>query len=223
MEISNIKRFNELWQRGEFTLPIVILIGGAAGTGKSTLADKLKNEIAACNVLGTPIIRTLLKMFIPYSKNYSLYKHTFDLLPSREKNIKSIKLLNENFREQSIPVNNVINEYIKFIISEKQNHIIEGSNIIPCEERREFKDVILIEFYMYIDSEEVHKIAFTGPTHNREINKSRFSNLRLLQKFVLEEAHRAGKQVFEMNESYEKILKFIDFEIGVALDKYKMK
>ncbi len=216
---DNIKKYNRLWKEGRFTIPVVILIGGAAGTGKSTLASKLVEEISNVNLMGTPIIRTLLKLFVTHSKNPYLYKHTFDLYPGNRKNLKSVKLLEKYYNQQSEPIMEVTEQFLNFLSSEKQNYIIEGSNILP-KQYSNHRDIILIEIYMEVSDEKIHRKMFSGPTHNREISDNRFENLRLLHDYVIKQAKKMKKKTIDHDYNYLEVLEYIDKEIGKYLKKY---
>jgi len=74
-----IVRYNELWEQGEVSKPVVFLIGGYAGTGKSTLAKEITNYFKNINVLPTGIIRSILREYVSKESNPYLYAHTYNL------------------------------------------------------------------------------------------------------------------------------------------------
>ena len=219
--MESIKKYNELWEAGKYTNPICILIGGAAATGKSSLAQKLQHEISHMNLMVTPLIRSMLKLFIPKDTNPYLYQHTFDLVKHyiEDGDRKKLKLLLDRYELQSKPIGFSIEEFIEFIASERQNYIIEGSNILPHKRAYEIENLILIEFYMQVSDEDAHREMFSGPTHNRYISNVRFRNLRLLNDYVAKEAKRHNKKIFEYNTDYKEILKYIDEEVGKKLQE----
>ena len=77
--MKNLKIYNKYWLDGQITSPLVIIIGGAAGTGKTVLAYKLQKDIPYLNYLTAALIRSLLTIYISNKQNPYLHKHTFEL------------------------------------------------------------------------------------------------------------------------------------------------
>lgn len=213
---KNIREFNKLWEKGEFTTPICILIGGAAATGKSSLAKRLQHDISHINLIGTPLIRSMCGLFIAQRQNPYLGQHTFDLVECADVESEKKKLI-ERYKEQSNPIKKTVREFMRFIKSEKQNYIIEGSNILPNGIQEDADGVIVIEIYLCVEDKNTHKIMFSGPTHNRLLTKNRFINLRILNRFIYSDSINKGRKIFDVEQKYEEILDYIDKKIGEHL------
>lgn len=60
-KFPSIRTYNRLWERGEIDKPIVLLISGYAGTGKSTLVEGLKRHFPYLNTMQTGILRAMAR------------------------------------------------------------------------------------------------------------------------------------------------------------------
>ena len=57
--------------------PLIILIGGAAGTGKTSTAKSLCNQLDIAHRLGSGFIREIAKSFVPKNEQPFLYNFSF--------------------------------------------------------------------------------------------------------------------------------------------------
>src|SRR3989338_750280 len=108
----NIQKYKEMWLQGKIDRPLIILIGGCAGTGKSTLAKQLLEQFPFSSILQTAAIRAILRTFISPDKNPFLYVHTYDL-PTVDAGDKAISLY-DRYRAQVEPIAMSINKLIEF-------------------------------------------------------------------------------------------------------------
>ena len=58
--IERLRRYSEL---AELDLPIIVLIGGATGTGKSTVATEVAYRLGVTRVTSTDLVRQTLRAF----------------------------------------------------------------------------------------------------------------------------------------------------------------
>jgi 2-phosphoglycerate kinase len=123
-----------------------------------------------------------------------------------------------NFKRQSKPIMNGVERFFDFIISEKQNYVIEGSNILPRDWDYNKKKMILIEMYMTVSDNEVHTTMMGGPTHKRAMTQDQLDNARILNEYTVAKAKEMGKMIFEYDADYKSILAYIDQEIGKAIN-----
>lgn len=221
--LKNLKKYNELWESGKVTKPLVIIIGGAAGTGKTVLSYKLQKDIPFINYLTAALIRSLLGLFITEWENPYLRLHTFELQKVENGNNElDTKKLIKKFQKQSEPIIAGIENFLIFLASEKQHYIIEGANVLPRKWNYKQDKLIVIPLVMKVSDPKVHSQMMGGPTHNRDVTDEKMVNVRILNDFAIEEAKKNEIKVFEYNADYEEILSFIDGEIGKELLKMKL-
>lgn len=208
----NIERFNKLWSSAEIRRPIVILIGGYSGTGKSTLAGHIRENIESAQVITTGLVRSILQSLIPCEQNPYIHQHTYNLFQD-VKVQRGVVTATDAFNIQINTLGAAIKKIVEFARSEKQHVIIDGNHVFPgCVDPQE--DMIILEFYLKVTSREAHRRMLAGPTHNREIGDQQFSMARTFHDFLVQEASAKGKEVYEYSDSRARALAKIDAELG---------
>lgn len=199
--MNSILQYNMAWEQKEITIPLVILIGGYAGTGKSTLANSIIKQLPFMNNFPTGIIRATLRDYITAKENPFLYCHTYDL-HEKEGDVR------DHYIEQCKPIIEAINQSIEFVNSEKQMILFDGNHILPgTMNPKKFTNVI--EIYLKVSDPEKHLKMLSGPTHNREITEKQFETARILHDFIVQEAEKFEKPLFEFNQCEEGVLEII--------------
>ena len=203
----HIARYNEMWSKGGVDRPLVILIGGYAGTGKSTLAKQLASHFPHSTILQTAVLRSLMRLSISKESNPFLHVHTYEL-SDVDVGKRQIPLI-EKYETQVQPVTAFINELINFAGTEKQQRIIEGAQILP-RLLHPSSFVISTEMYLKVSDVERHKRTIAGPTHNRTLTPEQFTDGRMIHDHIVEQAQSMGKEVYEIDEAYDKAMAHID-------------
>ena len=99
------------WQRVEhLDVPVVILIGGATGVGKSTIATQLAARLGIVRVVATDAIREVMRAMLSPELMPTLHVSSFQAdRAMREPPIKNADALVVGFREQTAAVSVGIN------------------------------------------------------------------------------------------------------------------
>jgi len=172
-------------------MSLIILIGGTAGTGKSTLARKLANELNISHRIGTGFIREILRSVTNKNKSPSLFSYTF-----RSRN----------------PVLNIINQAkilkpaiircIKRAREEGTSLIIEGNHLIPQLYKNEDFDLMFV-----ISSDEKLEQQLKGKTHSeRVISNQDLINIKKINNFILSDAESTNIPII-INKTIELSIK----------------
>ena len=183
--------------------PLIILIGGAAGTSKTTFGKKICNEFDIDHRLGTGFIREIAKSYISREENPFLYNYSFQ----PHINISPF----ENLYKQSAVINNSMELCINRSYNEGTSLLIEGVNVIPglidtthCS----FMIVLSVEDY------DQHYSMINGKTHfKRKISRKKFTNVRLIQERLMEAAinnHWSINKVNSIDNVINKIKNHIE-------------
>lgn len=200
--MDTILLYNQAWEQKKITTPLVVLIGGYAGTGKSTLGKEIVNLVPNLNNFPTGIIRATLRDYITIQDNPYLYHHTYDL-HEMGGDVK------EHFLEQCKPIIGAINQSIDFANSEKQMILFDGNHILPgMMNPKKHKNVV--EIYLKVSDPTIHREMLSGPTHNRDIAEKQFETARILHEYIVQEAEKFKKPLFEFNQWQDGVLQLIE-------------
>ncbi|MSQ23118.1 MAG: hypothetical protein EXR58_00980 [Chloroflexi bacterium] len=191
----SLSAFNAAWGDSPDLAPLFVVVGGAAGTGKSTVAGELSAQIPGLTVVSTALIRTVLRA--TRSNGLWLDAHTYDL-PSVEA-----------FVEQSRPIMAAINELARFARSERQLFAVEGSSLVPGL-FSEPVGVTAIELYLAVSDPDQHRMMLGGPTHARKLSERQFGRCRVLQDFIIAEAAQQSRIVVEFDAGLDVALALVE-------------
>lgn len=207
-----IDLFNELWRKKEIVRPLLIMVGGYAGTGKSTLIEGLRARIDYLNPYATGFARAAAQCFISKERNPALYESTFKL-HSILRGAFSEDEIWSLFLQQRTPVENILCNCASFIASEHQHTAIDGNHISPNLLQRVASsgaEVHPVYLCLKVSDPAKHMEMMQGPTHSRQLSGMDCVTARVIHDRMIAEASHAGFEVFEYNQALEKSLKYID-------------
>ncbi|MHA2029306.1 MAG: hypothetical protein ACW99A_16680 [Candidatus Kariarchaeaceae archaeon] len=174
--------------------PMVILIGGVTGIGKSTLAQMLGARMTIKSLMGTDLIREVLRVTI--SDNLMPSLHTSSYIAYTKLDTSFLPALSQplvGFEEQARSVVVGVEAAIEQTIEDNEILIIEGVHLVPgLIKRKMIRHDSVIEFQLVLQDEKIHKSRLA----RRESKKSdratlyseHFLEIREIQKYLIEQA-----------------------------------
>jgi 2-phosphoglycerate kinase len=157
----------------------IVLVGGTAGTGKSTLARELSSFLGIDHRLGTGFLREVLRTETSPTKDPDLFTFTF----RSENPIKT--LLSQARRLRS-----AILACIRRARNEGTSLIIEGTHLVPELYGDVGADLMII---LSAPPLEAHLRRLQGPSHlKRMISADDFKNAVMINEYYRTEAEKCG-------------------------------
>ena len=157
-----------IWRRLRHEkIPLVILIGGTSGIGKSSVALELAHRLGIKQVIGTDTIREIMKNMIAPNLMPEIHYSSYEAWKSISYKVKEDKVI-VGFREQARAVAAGINAVIERSLKEGISLVIEGVHIVP-----EFITVNpnIVTFLLYLSSTETHKSRFFSRSQETHIRR----------------------------------------------------
>tara|TARA_Y100000768_G_C23979525_1_gene684937 strand:+ start:838 stop:1428 length:591 start_codon:yes stop_codon:yes gene_type:complete len=186
--------------------PIIILIGGAAGTSKTTNGNIICKHYEVNHRMGSGFMREAAKSFISKDQNPYLYNYSF----SPHDNTSPFN----NLYKQSESLKDPIERCIKRAYSEGTSLLIEGVNVIPGlidSDHVKFKCIFTVDDY------DQHENMITGKTHfKRKITKEQFGRVREIQDNFKILANQNDWSIIDLSGSTD-IIKKIKEQIRMRL------
>jgi len=199
--------------------PVVILIGGATGTGKSTLAMELAYRLGFVWVTGTDMIRETMRMTLPADLVPGLHDHSFRgiLLGGHVLSDPRERVL-AGFRQQAAQVAVGVRAVIQRAILENSHIIIEGTHIMPPFEQfvPAGADVNVAGFILAVPDEVSHRARFFHRS-GRETGRSArtyldsFQSVRWIHDDLLRTAEEAEAVVLTNVDRGRTLIAAVDF------------
>ncbi|MCE7743490.1 MAG: AAA family ATPase [Candidatus Heimdallarchaeota archaeon] len=197
--------------------PSIILLAGVPGIGKSSLAVNLSERLEITNIIGTDMIRAILRQTISsklipeiHSSSYEAYKH---LKPTLNPILRPSIV---GYEEQSRHIIVGVEAAIQSALYSRENTIIEGVHLAPNLLNQEIlNDVHVIMILLYLEDEEEHIRRITSRGSKIEQRGSdryieAFPEIRDIQTYLVEEATKAKIPIIETSESSKAIAKMMD-------------
>jgi len=188
--------------------PLIILIGGAPGVGKSNLASALAYRLGVPRIVSTDAIRQALRSLISPDLSPELHSSSFtawrtELLPS-EAPKPSRKRVVRGFRRQVQQLTAPLEAIISRSVEEGTSLVMEGIHLVPgfiALER--FDGATVVELILNVSDPELHQSYFgarevqTDNRRRREHYLEHFDEIRIIQDFCAAQAKAEGVPVIE--------------------------
>lgn len=209
----------EKWTRlGRHERPAVILIGGATGVGKSTIASQLANRLGIVRFISTDSIRQVMRTFFSAELMPAIHYSSFNAGAAVRIPVgKNLDPQLVAFVEQVEMVSVGVKAVISRALEEGTSLVVEGVHLVPG-----FLDVatsdraLVLSLTVAVSDPELHMSHFQ--VRERETDGRRpftryvehFDEIRRIQDFILGRAAAEGTIVVDNVN--------IDDAVGMAVD-----
>jgi 2-phosphoglycerate kinase len=200
------------WRRVvSLDVPIVVLIGGATGVGKSTIATQLATRLGVVRVVATDAVREVMRAVFSRELMPSLHVSSFEAgnilrePPSRDAAIVG-------FREQTAAVAVGVNALLDRAAVEGTSLIVEGAHVVPgfIDPTAWADRVLAVQVIITVEEEDAHRSHFgvraadhAGRATGRYLQQ--FGNIRRVQRYIKSQALTHGVPVIA-NYSFDRSL-----------------
>lgn len=192
--LRRLRRYETL---RELDLPIILLVGGATGTGKSTLATEVAYRLGITRVSSTDFVRQTMRAFLSRRFMPSIHRSSFEVPEEDE-----LRDVLGAFVEQTQNVLIGVRAVIDRALQEGWSLVLEGVHLVPGMLPK-VENALVVHCVLAIEEEEMHAGHFwvrdASSEGLRPVEKylDSLADIRLIQQFVVEQAGRAGVPVVE--------------------------
>jgi 2-phosphoglycerate kinase len=220
LAIGRLRRYQEL---DELDLPLIILIGGATGTGKSTVAAEVAYRLGITRVTSTDFVRQTMRALFTPEFLPAIHYSSFDAgraLPTAQE--EEVDPLLHGFLEQTRHVLVGVQAAIDRSLEEGWSMVIEGVHLVPGMLPRLIDGAVVVECVIAIENEETHAGHFwirdAASEGLRPLDKylARLGDIRYLQDYIVERAQMERVPVLENAEREKAIRALMELVLAAA-------
>jgi 2-phosphoglycerate kinase len=193
---SAVRRYKGWRRLDRLERPLVVLIGGTTGVGKSTLATMLAARLGITRVIATDVIRQVLRAFFTHEAMPSVHFSAFEAGGL------------EGYRDQAERVATGIAAIVERAANEGNPVLVEGVHVVPGTLDPALRDrCVLAEAIVVVGDEELHRGHFSHRPGTRPAERylAAFEEIRALQDHLADGARVAGVEVID-NENIDAAL-----------------
>lgn len=204
--------------------PIIVLICGTSGVGKSTVAAEIAYRLGIPRLVSSDSIRQALRSLISSDLSAILHSSSFtawqtELLPGEDVDRVKTKRVHRAFQTQVQQVSAALSAILKRNYEENVSIVMEGVHVVPGFMPLDaMEDATIIELVFVQSDEDKHRQNFEKRQKSSAKRKSNrylghFQEIRLVQDFIVSQAKSEGIAIIDasnkeraIDEGFEIIL-----------------
>ena len=196
------RRLQRLSDLQALDVPLIVLVGGTAGTGKSTVAVEVAHRLGITRVASTDFIRQTMRAFFSREFMPAIHYSSFEAGRAVEPDVTGDPTV-LGFVEQCRQVCVGVEAAVQRALTEGWSMVLEGVHLVPGLVPAAVDGAVLVHVVMEIADEQVHRTHFhvrdaaTGGIRPMEKYLDRLDDIRRIQGYVVGRARREGVAVVE--------------------------
>ena len=218
--MRRLRRYRDLY---ELDLPVIVLVGGATGTGKSSVATDVAYRLGITRVTSTDFVRQTMRAFFSREFMPAIHYSSFEAgrAMAREDDEDSEAVLH-GFLEQTRDVLVGVQAAIDRALEEGWSMVLEGVHLVPGMLPKQIEGALVVQCVLAIDDAEAHAAHFwirdTDSNGVRPYEKylDAFDDIRLVQTYILGRARKHGVPVIQNGNIDDAIAGVMELVLAAA-------
>ncbi len=213
-----VGRLQRLADLQTLDVPIIVLIGGSTGTGKSTVAAEVAHRLGITRVASTDFIRQTMRAFFSREFMPTIHYSSFEAGEGVDSDVTGDPTI-VGFLDQCRHVCVGVEAAIERALQEGWSMVLEGVHLVPGLLPAEVEGALIAHVVVEIADEDVHRVHFhvrditTGGIRAMDKYLEKLDDIRRIQTYIVGRAQRQGVPVVE-NANVERT---IDEVIGIVM------
>jgi 2-phosphoglycerate kinase len=217
--MRRLRRYRDLY---ELDLPVILLVGGATGTGKSTVATDVAYRLGITRVTSTDFVRQTMRAFFSQEFMPAIHHSSFSAgrAMAEDGETEGEPVL-DGFLQQTREVLVGVRAAIDRVLEEGWSMVLEGVHLVPGMLPK-IDGALVVECVLSIDDPEAHAGHFwirdTDSEGVRPYEKylDAFDDIRLIQTYILGRARKHGVPVIENGNIEDAIGEVMELVLTAA-------
>jgi 2-phosphoglycerate kinase len=213
--------------------PLVILLGGTAGSGKSTVASDLASRLNIVRTQSTDMLREVMRSVVSKDAEPLLHQSSFsawtEFSDLKKKYVDADELLIGGFRKQADILGAAIGAVMQRATREGVSLIVEGVHIQPgvIDNWEQVDDAVVVPIMLGVLKPKALRQRISGRSVKVPRRRARhyldyFDSIWKLQSYLLSEADQAGVSIIintEREYVFREIMLTIIDQLAQSFDK----
>ena len=197
--VTQLQRLAELQS---LDVPIIVLIGGSTGTGKSTVAAEVAHRLGITRVASTDFIRQTMRAFFSREFMPTIHYSSFEAGEAVDEDVTGDPTV-VGFVDQCRHVCVGVEAAIHRSLTEGWSMVMEGVHLVPGLLPPEVNGALIVPVVVEIADADVHRMHFhvrdasTGGIRAMDKYLGKLEDIRRIQTYVVARARREGVPVVE--------------------------
>ena len=218
--MRSLRRYQDLY---ELDLPIILLVGGATGTGKSTVATDVAYRLGVTRVTSTDFVRQTMRAFFSREFMPAIHFSSFEAgRATADEDAEGSEAVLDGFLEQTRDVLVGVQAAIDRALEEGWSVVLEGVHLVPGMLPRTIEGALVVQCVLAISDAEAHASHFWIRDNDSEGVRpyekylEAFDDIRLVQAYILGRAQKHDVPVIENGDIEDAIGKVMELVLQAA-------
>jgi 2-phosphoglycerate kinase len=210
---KTVRRLRRLDALQRLEDPLLLLVGGTTGTGKSTIATEVAHRLGITRVTSTDFMRQTMRAFFSEEFMPSVHYSSFDarlaLTKAEEEESGDAAIL--GFLDQTRNVLVGVHAALERAATERWSMVLEGVHLVPGMVTAEVPAAFVVQCVVAIEDENLHRSHFWVRDYSTEglrpLEKylDSLPQIREIQDYLIERARRHDVPVI-LNDSLDRAI-----------------
>ena len=218
--MRRLRRYRDLY---ELDQPIILLVGGATGTGKSTVATDVAYRLGITRVTSTDFVRQTMRAFFSSEFMPAIHHSSFEAgRAMADEDRADADAVLDGFLQQTREVLVGVRAAIDRALEEGWSIVLEGVHLVPGMLPKEIDGALVVECVLSIADAEAHASHFwirdsdSEGVRPYEKYLESFDDIRLIQTYILGRARKHSVPVIENGNIEEAIGEMMELVLTAA-------
>ena len=219
-------RWAQLHMISKLDKPLIVMIGGTTGVGKSTIATQVAHRLGITRIVSTDSIREVMRGIFTKDLMPAIHESAFNAWQSLRVPVPhGTNPLIVGFREQTAVVTTGVKALIERSVLEGDSLVLEGIHLVPGYiEPRYFRNARVVQLVVSVEDADSHRSHFfirevqTEGTRPFERYKMNFGNIRLLGHYIEDLAREHGTPVIVSHQLDLTVADVLEHIVRIAIE-----
>jgi 2-phosphoglycerate kinase len=220
--MRRLRRYQDLY---DLDLPIILLVGGGTGTGKSSVATDVADRLGITRVTSTDFVRQTMRAFFSREFMPAIHYSSFEAgratAEEGEEHDDIGKAVVDGFLEQTRDVLVGVAASIDRALQEGWSMVLEGVHLVPGM-LPPIENALVVQCVLAINDTEAHASHFWIRDNDSEGMRPYekylecFDDIRLVQEYILGRAQRHEVPVIQNANLEEAVVEVMELVLNAA-------